>query len=148
MRLSAKGRYALAATTYLAQHYANNEHITVAHISESLHISKIYLEQVFSLLKKGQVVYSIKGSHGGYRLTRPPHEICIYDILAPIESVLFEPTKTSTDQSISSIEFAIQQIVFQPLDNTLCVFLKSITLDTLAHKAHELENKDNYMYYI
>ncbi|GAE87910.1 iron-sulfur cluster regulator IscR [Acetivibrio straminisolvens JCM 21531] len=44
----------------MAQQYNNGEHITVISISEKLGISKIYLEQVFSLLKKAKIVSSTK----------------------------------------------------------------------------------------
>ncbi len=89
MRISAKGRYAIAATIYLAKRYANDEYITVISISEELDISKIYLEQVFSLLKQGEIVTSVKGSQGGYKLTRHPNQITVCDILSPIEAALF-----------------------------------------------------------
>ena len=72
MRISARGRYALAATTSMAARYQTGENITVVSLSERLGISKIYLEQVFSLLKKADIVSSQKGAQGGYRLCRPP----------------------------------------------------------------------------
>ena len=68
MKISAKGRYGLAAMTYLARNYAAGTPITIVSISEKLGISKIYLEQVFSLLKRARLVNSIKGSQGGYQL--------------------------------------------------------------------------------
>ena len=49
MKISSKGRYALAALTYMAQLNAHHECITIIRISEKLGISKIYLEQVFCL---------------------------------------------------------------------------------------------------
>ncbi|HPF87499.1 MAG TPA: Rrf2 family transcriptional regulator, partial [Candidatus Limiplasma sp.] len=70
MRISARGRYALAATASMAARYATGENITVASLAERLGISKIYLEQVFSLLKKADIVASHKGAQGGYRLSR------------------------------------------------------------------------------
>ena len=43
MRISSKGRYALAAVMDMAQQYANGEYITIISISEKMGISKIYL---------------------------------------------------------------------------------------------------------
>ncbi len=48
MRISAKGRYALASMIDIARHSGNGKYITVISISERLGISRIYLEQVFS----------------------------------------------------------------------------------------------------
>ena len=55
MRISAKGRYALASVVHMAQQQHSGESITLVSISERLGISKIYLEQVFSLLKRGEL---------------------------------------------------------------------------------------------
>ena len=55
MRISSKGRYAVAAMTELAGVWKNGGSLTVLRISEALGISKIYLEQVFSLLKRAQL---------------------------------------------------------------------------------------------
>ena len=54
MRVSAKSRYALAALTTMAMQENSRECVTVISISERLGISKIYLEQVFSLLKRSK----------------------------------------------------------------------------------------------
>lgn len=62
MKISSKGRYGLAAMICIAQNCKNNECITIIKISEILGISKIYLEQVFSLLKRAGLVNSIKGA--------------------------------------------------------------------------------------
>ena len=80
MKISAKGRYGLAAMTYLARNYASGSPVTIVSISEKLGISKIYLEQVFSLLKRARLVNSIKGSQGGYQLSRAPREITIHEL--------------------------------------------------------------------
>ena len=47
MRISAKGRYALAALTYMAQRYKNGEYLAILTIAEELGISKIYLNRCF-----------------------------------------------------------------------------------------------------
>ena len=62
MSISAKGRYGLAAMTHLAQCYQADMPITIISIAEKMGISKIYLEQVFSLLKRAGLVNSINGA--------------------------------------------------------------------------------------
>jgi DNA-binding IscR family transcriptional regulator len=49
MRISTKGRYALAAMTHMAAQYDSGENLTVISIAERLGTSKIYLEQIFLL---------------------------------------------------------------------------------------------------
>ena len=86
MRISAKGRYALAAAISMAQQHGTGEYITVISISEKLGISKIYLEQVFSLLKRAGLVTSVKGAQGGYQLSRMPGQITALDLLMAVET--------------------------------------------------------------
>ena len=99
MRISAKGRYGLAAMSYLAAIYKNGIAITVLHFSETMGISKIYLEQVFSLLKRAGLVISIKGSQGGYFLNREPNSITAYDVLTAIEIAMVEKTDSTVEES-------------------------------------------------
>ena len=91
MRISAKGRYGLAAMVHLALNYSGGNPITIISISEKMGISKIYLEQVFALLKRGGLVLSLKGSQGGYQLAREPKLITAYHILSAIETSMMEP---------------------------------------------------------
>jgi Rrf2 family transcriptional regulator, cysteine metabolism repressor len=104
MRISAKGRYALAAVISMAQQYSNGEYITVISISEKLGISKIYLEQVFSLLKRGGLVRSVKGSQGGYQLARTPGRINVLDVLSAVENSLFEKTEETVSVGAPDID--------------------------------------------
>ena len=104
MRISAKGRYALAAMINIAQNYNNGRYITVISISEKLGISKIYLAPVFSLLKRGGLVTSVKGTQGGYLLTRAPKHITAYDILSSVELPLFEHVDKTVSQNAHFID--------------------------------------------
>lgn len=148
MRISVKARYGLGAMLYLAQYYAAQENIPVQKISDSLGVSKIYLEQVFSLLRHAELVIATKGAQGGYRLIRPPQEITAYDILFAIESSLFEETEATFAESYSEIEEALQENVFKKLDKTVKETLEKITLADLNSKVKEIQSNLGYMYYI
>jgi len=148
MRLSAKGRYAIAATTSMAEGKDINEYITLISISEKLGISKIYLEQVFSLLKHGGIVNSIKGSQGGYQLSRHPKQISVYDILAAIETSLFENTEETVKEKAPEIETAMNLTVFQPLDESIKNSLQKITLYDLVVEAEKHQSDQEFMFYI
>src|SRR5690606_1073070 len=108
MRISAKGRYALAAVINMAQQYDSGECITVISISERLGISKIYLEQVFSMLKRGDIVRSVKGAQGGYQLVRPPEQITVLDVLSAVETSLFETVEDTVPEKAPEIEAAMR----------------------------------------
>jgi Rrf2 family protein len=148
MRISAKGRYALAAVILLAHKYNSGEYITVISISEKLGISKIYLEQVFSLLKRGKIVTSVKGSQGGYRLSQAPAKMTVLDVLSAVEMPLFEKSEETVKEKAPHIEAAMRSTVFDILDSSVKNSMAKITVENLVVEA--LKNKDDntLMFYI
>ena len=147
MKISAKGRYGLAAMTYLARNFASGAPITIISISEKLGISKIYLEQVFSLLKRAQLVNSIKGSQGGYQLAREPREISAYDILSSIELSLMERVSPAAEK-MPALDRALAAKVFTPLDDQIKDTLSSVSLDDILTAIEAEKDTDSLMYFI
>jgi Rrf2 family protein len=148
MRISSKGRYGLAAMVCMAQGYSKGEYITIISISEKLGISKIYLEQVFSLLKRAELVTSIKGAQGGYQLTRMPSKMMINEILNSIEISLFDKTESSVLKKAENIEVAMQTMVWEKIDVAVSDLLKGISLSDLLTEAEQYNNGNNMMFYI
>ncbi|MDD6383363.1 RrF2 family transcriptional regulator [Mitsuokella sp.] len=148
MKISAKGRYGLAAMTYLARNYEAGTPITIISISEKLGISKIYLEQVFSLLKRARLVNSIKGSQGGYQLAHAPREITAYDVLASIELSLMEKTAPAAQEKMPELDRALAARVFDPLDEAIKKTLSAVSLDNILTAIDQEKDADSLMYFI
>jgi len=148
MRISTKGRYALAAVISMAQQYGSGEYITAVSISEKLGISKIYLEQVFSLMRHGGLVISVKGAQGGYQLSRSPSKISAYDVLSAVESALFEETEDTVPSSSTEIEAAMRDSVFSVLDVQIREALSGVTLERLTVEAERHKESGTQMFYI
>ena len=74
MKLTTKGRYAVMALADLAK-FNNGDPVPLRDISLRQGISLLYLEQIFSKLKKDNIVKSIRGVSGGYILTAKPDQI-------------------------------------------------------------------------
>ena len=146
MRISAKARYRLAALVSMSGNSGNNC-TTVISLAEKLNISKIYLEQVFSLLKRSGIVTSVKGAQGGYYLSKPAGEITAFDVLSAIETSLFEGAEETVAASAPHIERALQEMAFRPLDHSIKKSLSGITIEDLSNKSAEYCGVD-YMYYL
>ncbi len=84
MKLTSKGRYAVMALVDLAR-FDNINPVSLRDISLRQNISLDYLEQIFSKLKKNQIVHSIRGTHGGYVLTKKPNEIKLTNIFDAVD---------------------------------------------------------------
>ena len=87
MKLSTKGRYGRVALADLAFLEAG-ELASLADISRRQNISLPYLEQLFVKLRRGNLVVSVRGPNGGYRLARPAHEIRVVEILEAVDETV------------------------------------------------------------
>ncbi|EHL16518.1 RrF2 family transcriptional regulator [Peptoanaerobacter stomatis] len=96
MIVSTKGRYALKAVFELAMTDIDTP-MSLNTISERTDLSELYLEQIFSVLKKKGIVKSIRGVQGGYLLTRKPDEISAGEIIKALEGEL-SPSKCLIDE--------------------------------------------------
>ena len=84
MKLSTKGRYAMVAIADIALQ-GDGRLVTLGEIAERQAISLPYLEQLFVKLRRADLVASVRGPGGGYRLARPAAEIRVADILEAVD---------------------------------------------------------------
>ena len=84
MKLTTKGRYAVMALTDLAI-YDLNGPVSLREISLRQNISLLYLEQIFLKLKKSNIVKSVRGTKGGYKLSRVSSNIRLSEIFDAVE---------------------------------------------------------------
>lgn len=84
MKLSTKGKYGLKAMFELALS-SNGEPVSLKYIAKKQGISDQYLEQIFSILKKAELVKSVRGAQGGYYISKEASEITVADILKVLE---------------------------------------------------------------
>jgi|TARA_B100000678_G_scaffold219183_1_gene186512 Rrf2 family iron-sulfur cluster assembly transcriptional regulator len=59
--------------------------ISLRDISLRQNISLVYLEQIFSKLKKNNIVKSIRGTNGGYILAKDPEQIKLLNIFSAVD---------------------------------------------------------------
>jgi len=84
MKLTTKGRYAMVALTDLALHGGDGP-VNLTDLSQRQDISLTYLEQLFAKLRRAELVASIRGPSGGYRLAKVPSDIRVVDVLQAVE---------------------------------------------------------------
>ena len=84
MKLTTKGRYAVMALADIAK-FDNGAPVSLRDISLRQGISLLYLEQIFSKLKKNNIVKSTRGVNGGYILTTNPDQIKLSNIFSAVQ---------------------------------------------------------------
>ena len=83
MKLNSRSRYAVMALADIASFNKQNP-VSLRDISLRQNISLVYLEQIFSKLKKNNIVKSIRGTNGGYVLTKDPEQIKLSNIFSAV----------------------------------------------------------------
>ena len=133
----------------MVQQYHSGENITVISISGKLGISKIYLEQAFSLLKRGGLVASVKGAQGGYILARSPATTTVLEVVRILEGdqgLVDRPPDDELAQA-TPIRRCLEEQVWQPLNAQIDQTLGMITLEDLIRE-DLLGTESEPMYYI
>ncbi|MBI6628366.1 Fe-S cluster assembly transcriptional regulator IscR [Pontibaca salina] len=87
MKLSTKGRYAMVALADIAMQ-PEGELVTLGEIAQRQDISLAYLEQLFVRLRRAELVASVRGPGGGYRLARPSADIRVVDVLTAVDETV------------------------------------------------------------
>ena len=101
MKLSTKGRYAMVGLADIALQ-PSDQLVTLGEISERQDISLPYLEQLFVKLRRAELVASVRGPGGGYRLARPASEIRVVEILSAVDETVDALSKGAGASGASS----------------------------------------------
>jgi Rrf2 family iron-sulfur cluster assembly transcriptional regulator len=129
MKLSAKGRYAIKALVNIATSDSKAPK-TLLEISKYQGISLSYLEQLFSLLRKHDLVSGVRGPGGGYRLKDDPDNITIAKIIEAINP-----------EGISQVDNdKTDDAVWDKFSKKLTNYLDTVTLGSLIDETKTTRN--------
>ena len=84
MKLTTKGRYAVMALADIAK-FDGIGPVSLRDVSIRQGISILYLEQIFLKLKKHNIVNSLRGINGGYKLIKDPADLKLSDIFKAVD---------------------------------------------------------------
>ena len=148
MKLNSKIRYGLRTMIELAMNM-KGKGVFQKEIAERQEISFKYLDQIIAALKASGLIENYEGRMSGYRLSRNPERISVYDVYKAFESemVIIDCLK---DEGICSREHHCATKEFWKGLNKLIVdYLESTDLEQLARKQKQLNKADtSNMYYI
>jgi Rrf2 family protein len=97
VNISAKTDYAIRALLMLAE--APGQSISVEALAQRQSLPRKFLEAIFADLRRGQLVQSRRGAHGGYSLTRPADQVMLGDIFRAVDGPLAEVRGLRPDQT-------------------------------------------------
>ena len=130
MRLTTKGRYAVTAMLDLALNEARGP-IRLAAISERQGISLSYLEQLFANLRRQELVRSVRGPGGGYRLHRDPSDISVAEVIAAVNEDT-DATRCGGKGDCQEGDTCLTHHLWMDLSDRIRDFLDDISLGDLV----------------
>lgn len=130
MKLSTKGRYGVKAMVDLAINYGK-EPVSIKSISERQNISEYYLEQLFSTLRKGGLINSIRGAQGGYVLNKKPKDITINDIMELLEGPV-EISSCLMEDTCDNMEECPTRLLWVRMKQSIENVMSSTTLQDMV----------------
>ncbi len=86
MWISTKAQYGLRALVEIA--VADPDPTSLKAVAERQQLSHQYLEQIFAPLRRGGIVESMRGAHGGYRLARSPETVTCLEVVELLEGTI------------------------------------------------------------
>jgi Rrf2 family iron-sulfur cluster assembly transcriptional regulator len=137
MRLTTKGRYAVTAMLDLALHSGDGP-VSLAHISGRQDISLSYLEQLFAKLRRNDLVSSVRGPGGGYKLSRGGHEIFVAQIIDAVNEAV-DATGCGRTSNCQQGEVCLTHHLWCDLSDQIHGFLSQISLSNLVER-REVQN--------
>lgn len=142
MRLSTKAQYAVRAIVSLSL-LAEGGPVHLREIAQREGLSLSYLEQLFVMLRRNQIVRSIRGPGGGYLLARPSSDIRVDEIIDSVEETLVPVACMEKDGKCICSEQCVTRSIWQGLGERIRDFLSSITLEDLTREARKRMGRES-----
>ena len=131
MQVHTRGRLAVAAMVDLALRM-NGGPVSLSGISQRQQISLSNLEQLFSRLRRQDLVESTRGPGGGYRLSRSADDISVADIVAAVDDPDHEFVASMALPEGEAANRLVTRALWADLRATVFEHLRSISLRSLV----------------
>lgn len=146
MKLSTKGQYGVKAMFDLALHYGD-EPTSLKGIAERQEISEYYLEQLMAVLRRENLVKSIRGAQGGYVLSKEPSNITVGKILDVLEGPIEISECITDDENVecSRIHYCPTRLIWVKIKAAIDDVVNSITLQDMVNDYQMLLEKNKHL---
>jgi Rrf2 family protein len=130
LRLTRAASYAVHALVYMASQ-KHNRPMASHNVAKERGIPERFLLKVLKPLVSAQVLLSIKGPNGGYRLARPANEVTLLEVLEAVDGPVRGQNTFARDETDAGLNKRMDQICNQAAD-TIRKQLQKVRLSDLA----------------
>jgi Rrf2 family protein len=133
MRISAEIDYACRAILELALSYPEKKLARVSAIARKQDIPLKYLQQILIQLKSADLVESVRGKQGGYRLAQEPRSITLGGLIRRLGgSILDRPVSSGRKKSVFTE-------IWNEAEESMVKVLDQFNFQDIAEKVKGLE---------
>lgn len=145
MKVSKRTEYGVRAIIQLARHWPQS-YVQSKDLAKKEKLPTKFLESILLALRRGGFLESKIGREGGYKLSRPPNEISVGDVIRRLEGRL------ATREGKLGDDFSPGEIAVYLLNERLTrgtnEVLDALTLDQLLDHVNKASRPAQEMYYI
>lgn len=141
MKLSTRTRYGIRAMLELAENYGEGP-LQIRVIANRQDISVKYLEQLMAMLRSGGLVRSIRGSKGGYMLSKVPAQIKLDELFTCLEGPVVTVECVEDENYCARAADCVTRQVWAQVQAAMVKVLQSMTLQDLVNRTKERKNLD------
>ena len=149
MKVSTRVEYGLIALADIAINSDNGNTVSSSDIAERQNISQKYLEQIIIGLRQGGFVKGVKGSRGGYVLSRPADKISLSEVLNALDNNILADSHEAEEDQTNDIRSSVNVCIWDKLNSYMRNFAEQMTLADLINEYKSGKAQGgNFMYYI
>ena len=138
MKITAQEEYGLRCLLQVAVLTAKNELASLDDIANAEHITSDYAAKLLAVLRQVNLIESVRGKNGGYKLSRPPEKIYLDEVIRSLSGELFETEScgqfTGNDSKCIHISCCSIRSVWLSISHILFSMLKRVSLADLLSK--------------
>lgn len=132
--LSQASKYGIRAALYLSKNATKEERLGIKKIAEELEIHAPFLAKTLQILKKNEIITSVKGPKGGFYLSKSNKKKTLFDIINCIDDV-----SKFTQCFLGQIECSdknpcVIHHLYSPFKEKLLIELKTKTIVEMANE--------------
>jgi Rrf2 family protein len=133
MWVSTKAQYGMRALIEVA--VGGDRPTSLKTVADRQELSHQYLEQIFAVLRRAEIVESVRGARGGYRLARRPDRITALDVVELLEGSVAPVTCIDDEEGCERVGACSTEPLWREVDQAVRRVLGGTTLaDLMAER--------------
>ena len=131
MWISTRAQYGMRALVEVA--LGGDRPTSLKMVAERQGLSQQYLEQIFARLRRGGLVESVRGAHGGYRIAHLPSSIDALEIVELLEGSLVPVVCIEDEKACDRVGNCATEGLWRRVDAAVRSVLSGTTLADLMN---------------